>query len=347
MLRDDLPRWLLPCAPVLAGTSIMVGSNAPVARWGVHVAAGALGLAAYLTVTRVQRQLPWIAALWGAVATVSVVAATLAATGIDGVQRWYEVGPLLVHPSALVTPALLVFFAETQARRPFVAYGLLMVLQVAHFLQPDAGQATALGLGAATIAVGGLRGWLRAVLAGSSLVSVVPAWFCHDPLPPVAFVEDIVLRAFALAPAVGVTALASLALLLLAPLVGKHSRASQRGAPAGLAAYFAGSLIATYFGEFPVPLLGFGSSPLVGAFLGLAALQRLATRPVEGREGSGATRRSTKDSGFTSWCSAHHEHQWMRRSARRTPNRGPDPVGADARKTSRAGLNPQVGALAR
>ncbi|HEU5074868.1 MAG TPA: hypothetical protein VFU02_11850, partial [Polyangiaceae bacterium] len=211
----------------------MVASHAPVARWGVHLAAAALGLAGYSIATLVQRQLPKKAELWGALATVAVVASTLAAPGIDGVRRWYELGPLLVHPAALFTPALLVFVARTHAERPLLAYGLLLALQVAHFLQPDAGQATALGLGAAALAVTGLRGWLRAVAASSALISVVPAWLRHDPLPPVAFVEDIVSRAFALAPAMGVAALVSLGLLLVAPLVGRHSRSSTPSAAAG------------------------------------------------------------------------------------------------------------------
>ena len=42
-----------------------------------------------------------------------------------------------------------------------------------------------------------------------------------------------------------------------------------------LVGYFTGALVAARIGEFPVPLLGFGASPTVGAFLGLAALRRL------------------------------------------------------------------------
>jgi hypothetical protein len=41
------------------------------------------------------------------------------------------------------------------------------------------------------------------------------------------------------------------------------------------------SLVVPVFGEFPVPLLGFGPSPAVGAFLGLAVLERLSGRGAE------------------------------------------------------------------
>jgi hypothetical protein len=151
----------------------------------------------------------------------------------------------------------------------------LWVLQSVHLVQPDAGQATALGLAGAALAAVGLSGRPRALWVGAYLASAALAWLRPDPLPPAAFVEDIVLCAFALAPVMGAIALAALGLLVVSPLVGLAKEPTARVAAIGLASYFGGSLVAPCFGEFPVPLLGFGSSPLVGAFLGLAALQRL------------------------------------------------------------------------
>lgn len=144
---------------------------------------------------------------------------------LDGVRRWFEVGPLLVHASALSLPVLLVFAASEQARHPFGAHAMLLSLQVVH--------------------------------------------------------------------------------------------CTARGAAFGLAAYFAGSLVAPCFGEFPVPLLGFGSSPLVGAFLGLAALRRVAGRAAEARPTETAPWRAADDKGFTSRCSRLHDTPWIRRSAPR------------------------------
>ena len=55
----------------------------------------------------------------------------------------------------------------------------------------------------------------------------------------------------------------------------------------GLALYLAGTMVVPCFGEFPVPLLGFGPSPVVGAFLGLAVLSILA-RPAQAVTDHGA-----------------------------------------------------------
>jgi len=262
------------------GAVIMVVSRAPFSRSGVQLTACVFGLAAYLITTRVRSRLSRTAAAWLAWVAVGVVASTLLAQGLAGVQRWHSLGPLLVHPSALLMPALVVFAAEEQARRPFLAHGVLWAVQVAHFLQPDAGQATALGLAGALIASAGSASRRSACLVAAYLMSATVTWLRHDPLPPAAFVEDILQRGFALSPVLGVAALVSLGMLLLAPLVGGAKARFTRTPATALAAYFAGSLVAPCFGEFPVPLLGFGSSPMVGAFLGLAVLQRLEREPA-------------------------------------------------------------------
>ena len=44
--------------------------------------------------------------------------------------------------------------------------------------------------------------------------------------------------------------------------------------PVALTAYFVALAVVPCVGEFPVPLLGFGASPVIGAFVGLATLER-------------------------------------------------------------------------
>jgi hypothetical protein len=41
-----------------------------------------------------------------------------------------------------------------------------------------------------------------------------------------------------------------------------------------LASYFALTVLVSAVGEFPVPLVGYGPSPLIGAFLSMAVLVR-------------------------------------------------------------------------
>jgi hypothetical protein len=174
----------------------------------------------------------------------------------------------------MLVPILLVFAAEQLGRHRLAVHALLLGLQAVHFAQPDAGQATALGLGVIGLLLSDPRQRFKVPLVCSYLITIAGTWLRFDPLPPVMFVEDIVPQAFALTPVAGVVALASLALFVLSPLLSSRERGPIAPA-AALVGYFAGSLIGTSFGEFPVPLLGFGTSPTVGAFLGLAAFRRL------------------------------------------------------------------------
>jgi hypothetical protein len=158
---------------------------------------------------------------------------------------------------------------------------MLTACQLVHLAQPDAGQATALGAAGAWVLLKGTtspvaRGLAIAIAASSGLV-----WLLPDPLPPAPFVEDIVAVAFGVTPLLGVLSLLSMLPIALAPLTiapPHTAEPSVSQARTGLSLYLAGTIVVPFFGEFPVPLLGFGPSPVVGAFLGLAALSILARR---------------------------------------------------------------------
>lgn len=258
----------------------MVGRQAPIDRWGVHLSAGLIGISlmgALELAPPLRPPLRWMLAVAGWLA----VASTLLAPGIEGMQRWHELGPLRLHPSALLTPALLIFAASSATHRA-AAHALLLVLQAVHLAQPDAGQATALGCGALALLLVDTRQRSKLPLATLYVASIIVGWLRPDPLPPAAFVEDILKQAFALGVLVGFAALLSLALLLISPFAGEPAR-RRSPATSALFAYFLGALFAPVFGEYPVPLLGFGTSPVIGAFLGLAALNRLRSSLAQRR----------------------------------------------------------------
>lgn len=269
---------LLPCLPLALGVGIMLAGGAPPGRWAVQLVAAALG-AALLRVLARGPQVSRHAATALVVPCSALLAATLLDDGIDGVRRWLVWGPARLHPSALLAPFLLVTMARWTTAHPARAHALGCGVQAIHLLQPDAGQATAFGIAALTLVVRApLAPRARVVLALAYAGSVAAAWTRPDPLPPAPFVEDIVARAFALAPALGWLALAALAAAALTPLVAVRGTRADAAASAAtaLTVYLAGTMLVVRFGEFPVPLLGFGPSPILGLFLGLAALYRLS-----------------------------------------------------------------------
>jgi len=272
---------LLLLFPMAVGALVMRVAGAPMARWGVHLAVGAVGSLLFLALGRAGR-LPARVAPWLAGAALAAVAATFASSAdIEGVRRWLALGAFRIHPSALVGPALVIFAATRVERAPWQAHAVLLVMAGVHVAQPDAGQAMAWGAAAMVLTLGFDRGrWpLALVYAGA----IAAAWLRPDKLAPAPFVEDIVSRSFALSPVLGGVAIASSLLAVLAPISFVHGRASSRrewAAAAALTSYFAFALASSAMGEFPVPLLGFGSSPALGAFLGIVALRRVCRFPL-------------------------------------------------------------------
>jgi hypothetical protein len=137
-------------------------------------------------------------------------------------------------------------------------------------LQPDAAQATAF-TGATLTLLNANKQRAGAVAWAAALVIAALAawtWTRVDPLPPVAYVEGIVGLARQSGPAWLVTSIAALAVLPLPFFVssfGHHSAVAR-----ALGVYLCICILVPLFGHFPVPLVGFGLSPIVGYFIALA-----------------------------------------------------------------------------
>jgi hypothetical protein len=192
----------------------------------------------------------------------ALLAATLLAPGVEGVRRWLPIGPLQLHAGAVLLPPILVVLAEVSwATSVAVAILTLVVL----LLQPDAAQAASFAAGWIVL-VAAMRGGratvgiiVVAALAAASLLR-------PDPLRPVPHVEGIVGLAAAqgfLWAATGVVSLMVVPLFLA--LTGRR-------AGMALAAYMGATLLAAWFGNYPVPILGYGVSPILGYYSALAAL---------------------------------------------------------------------------
>ncbi len=264
--------------PVAMGIWVMLVGHAPMMRIGIQLLACLLGLIVYkIAVSSRLRLTPSVSTILILVG-LAVLSSTLLTPGIDQVRRWHSLGGLRLHPSAILAPLLLLQAESRISTHPWQAHGLLLFAQVLHVLQPDAGQASALGAGALVLTfVGHRRLAPRITLILLYLASIAAAWLRPDSLPPAPFVEDIVPRAFSYSVILGILTFCSLIPFILSPFLTAHSRPFSpplRPAPFALSAYFAVSAAATLFGEFPVPLVGFGASPILGAYLGLAALER-------------------------------------------------------------------------
>ena len=173
---------------VAVGAWVCARHGVPARLWGLNLAAWMVGaVAAVLIGGATAARRGWVVVY----VTPFLLAASLAFPGRDGVHRWVSAGPLQVNIAMLILPMFVVALAATRSGQPgrwLAALACLLVLG----LQPDASQATALGL-ALTVILGGEAVAPRWRLASLAAIwgFVAWAWVRPDPLEPVPPVEEI------------------------------------------------------------------------------------------------------------------------------------------------------------
>lgn len=255
---------------VLLGCLVAAAQAVPVAVWARNAgawlagAALAMGLVRHLPEGRARLLLPL---------AVLGVGATFLDGGLSGVHRWVGLGPVRLHAAALLLPMTLVAWMDTVSRRHPLRLSVPVLVGLLA-LQPDASQAVALaGAAVAVLLALGTRGALGGAVAVGSVAAALVSLVRPDPLPPVPEVEGIVGLAWETSPVLAVLAVLLLAGAVLSPLAAlRGPEEGTRAAALGLAVYFAICTLAPGFGAFPVPWMGMGVSPILGAWCGLGLL---------------------------------------------------------------------------
>jgi cell division protein FtsW (lipid II flippase) len=246
---------------ILMSVLVMRASDVPAKTWIQQISCVILSIIVFLWVFFLRNKknitvLPKIVIA----ASLLLLTATFLGFGTDSVHRWIGFGPVRLCVSSVVLPSFILAIYHLLKDKEdikwvvvpsFVMIGLLCA-------QPDASQATAFAVAMGMI-------WATAqhsqkvlrlgaiILVGIALFS----WTRFDPLLPVPHVEQI----YQLALKAGLLyAIPSYicCLLLLVPFISK-SKASM-----ALGLYFLTCLIAPLIGAFPVPVFGFGLSPILG-----------------------------------------------------------------------------------
>jgi cell division protein FtsW (lipid II flippase) len=266
---------LAPLPALAIGVLVMRQAGVSSAIWGQQLAAGLTLMILCAGVGFAPRR-PRIFGSWGwaisGVAALLLLVGSLAQPGVEGVRRWVPIGPLHVHAGFVALPVLLVVVGRImRADRLRPASWLVPVATVIAALvltlQPDPSQASAFGL-AVLVLLFGRRSPTRIewLAAGAVVLSALAAWTRPDPLAAVPYVEGIVTLAGSLGTGWLVASLLALALLPMPFVVDALRRTPDTRPGIALAIYFAAVSSAPFVGPYPVPVLGFGLSPIIGYF---------------------------------------------------------------------------------
>jgi cell division protein FtsW (lipid II flippase) len=278
--------WYLatPFPALIVGTLIMRQHDVPSSRWGLNLLGGVIAAvicSVFLARSRIpvsKRAAPVIACL-----AAGALAATFTVKGSMGVHRWIQVGPLTMHVAAVCLPLFIVTLGVLDAFGGKLRWGpMLLALAVAMllFLQPDAAQATAFAAAVFTLLMANKQRAPAAWVAALVIAALAGwTWTQRDPVPPVPYVEGIIGLARQSGPVWLVASLAALAVLPLPFFFGPSG--SHSAFVRALGVYLCVCILAPFFGYFPVPLVGFGLSPIVGYFVALGSLSVLR-QPAHG-----------------------------------------------------------------
>ena len=269
--------WLLfgvcSLGAVLTGCRSAAISGIAVRPLALNGAAWTVGATLAVGITRIGAR--WVFMLLGT--TVAVLISSLISTGLSGVHRWFAIGPLRMNAAELVLPLALATSAGLD-RSSRVRLLLPVAATIVAALQPDASQAVATAAASIVVLLTSNRSTLvRVLLALVSGVAVIVGLLRPDPLTPVAQVEGVLLLAARVSPVVACLGIACIVGSVAAPLVlTRNARPCVRDAALSLIVYSGLAALAPAVGAFPVPLMGIAVSPILGAWLGLGGLMRVA-----------------------------------------------------------------------
>ncbi|HEV7485454.1 MAG TPA: hypothetical protein VGQ65_07195 [Thermoanaerobaculia bacterium] len=267
-LRQDLLSFSAPMPALILGVFTMRQLGVRTSVWSTNFAAAAVGLLVFALIRSAAGPANLSRWYWTAAGSITAILFTFVAHGLDGVHRWVYVGNLGLHASAIVAPVIIVCVATAPTRRAAIAIAIATAILLA--LQPDAAQATSFAAGCGLIFIQALRFGrsARAAVLTALIACAIVSIVRKDPLHPVRYVEGIFNVVSAKGPAWAL--LASVTLLLLpVPFVLAWARRRQ-ALSLGLAVYVAMVTIAPTWGTFPVPIMGYGVSPILGYFIALA-----------------------------------------------------------------------------
>lgn len=194
-------------------------------------------------------------------------------SGLDGIHRWIQLGPLNFYVASIVLPLLLICFWELLKNKQCKnVTGLNFITLVILLLQPDAGQVTAFACATSILLWNKLNNMLlKLTNLVFTITIVILSWIFLDDLAAVPYVEHILFLVKDMGGIWFIFGLMSLILLLIPFFfIGKRTTISL-----SLGVYFLVMMLVTFFGHFPMPIMGYGISPIIGYIMAITYFNKI------------------------------------------------------------------------
>lgn len=272
--------FTLTIPSIAIGALAMYQNHVPFAIWGQNI--GCLVLMSVISLLMITRKFNNTGNRYNQLllpAAIIALILTFANQGMEGVHRWISIGAVKLNVAMIVLPMILLELYQVLKIRGLTYAGVnAFIILLVLFFQPDASQLTAFAIPMMIMLSQNTRSKkIRLLITGVSVLFIALSWIRLDHLPPVNYVEKILMMVADMGEIWFVLGIISLAILpapfiLLPP---KNAVSVSRY----IGCYYIVILLSTLFGNFPVPLMGYGISPIVGYYISLTWYFNLTNTP--------------------------------------------------------------------
>lgn len=263
--------FLFAAPAVLIGCIVMTLQGLPAAIALQNAAVLLLGGLVSALCLRAKKR-PGKAALYSLMAaSLLSLCAVFLFPGAAGVHRWIDVGPFALHAALIALPVLLIgLYAISKNGQHNAVSALCVFVSVLLFLQKDASMLTAFLFSVLPLMrTSRADKSARLVVMGCLPILTLLSWIYHPLLEPAAHVEGILGSALACSPILFVLGVLAMGMLFCPFGLCARQKARDPFLP-GCALFYAGWLLSCLSGAFPIPVMGYGASAVIG-YLILAA----------------------------------------------------------------------------
>ncbi|WP_139840756.1 FtsW/RodA/SpoVE family cell cycle protein [Gottfriedia acidiceleris] len=189
--------------------------------------------------------------------------------GLLGVHRWIAIGPIRFNIALVLVPLLIIQLSSLmKSKQIWVTNCFILFFTLLLFFQPDASQLTAFTISISFLLLNMKKSKsIQILLLIVFILLLVLSWSHLDHLAPVSYVEDIL----SLVKDIGIgwLVIAIISLIILPMPFFLFPPESAKLLSFSLGIYFTTSILSSFFGNFPVPIMGYGTSPFIGYFIAM------------------------------------------------------------------------------
>ncbi|MBW9155736.1 cell division protein [Clostridium tagluense] len=262
---------LMAVPSIIIGVIAMYTNKVPIAIFGQNifylVLAGIISYFILLKKSKVKNNA--ITNTTTIIVAVILLLLTFISSGIEGVHRWVSVGPIKFYVAVIVLPIIIIeLWKLLQIRDWWFSAAITIVISILLAMQPDASMLTAFAISMILLLWNKINNNIfRSCIVVLLSALIIISWVFLDALPPVSYVENIV----SLVSNMGIIwlSLGVISLVILPLPFIFFSPKKYKLLSVSIGIYFIIILISTLFGNFPVPLMGYGVSPIIGYFISI------------------------------------------------------------------------------